>query len=99
MIIKLYIKEIDMPNIFDGLRKISDKDMIEQIALLEIMNLTNISKPIIQKAKKNTISIINFLGSKMGKSRMLKEPEVKEIWTLIDEKKGELKNFTRSELD
>ena len=88
-----------MPNIFDGFRKISDKDIIEQIALLETMNITNISKPIVQKAKKKTISIINFLGSKIGKGRMIEEPEVKEIWTLIDEKKDELKNFTREELD
>ena len=88
-----------MPNIFDGLRKISDDHIIEQIALLETMNMTNISKPIAQKAKKKTISIINFLVSKIGKDDMIKEPEIKEIWTLIDEKKDELKNCTRIELD
>jgi len=76
-----------MPNIFDGLRKISDDDIIEQIVLLETMNITNISKPIAQKAKKKTVSIINFLASKIGKNDMIKEPEVKEIWTLIDERK------------
>ena len=88
-----------MPNIFDGLRKISDKDMIEQIALIETMNISNISKPIVQKAKKKTISIINFIGSKIGRNRMIEEPEVKEIWSLIDENKDELKNFTRANLD
>lgn len=88
-----------MPNIFDGLRKISDKDIIEQIALLETMNITNISKPIIQKAKKKTISIINFIGSKIGKNNIIEEPEVKEIWVLIDEKKEELQNCTREELN
>ena len=88
-----------MPNIFDGLRKISDEDLIQQIALLETMNMTNISKPIAQKAKKKTISIINFFGNKLGKNHMIEEPEVKEIWTLIDEKKDELKNCTRPELD
>jgi hypothetical protein len=93
------MKEIDMPNIFDGLRKLSDKDIIEQIAFIETMNITNISKPIVQKAKKKTINIINFLGSKIGKNRIIEEPEVKEIWTLIDEKKDELKNCTRIELD
>ena len=30
---------------------------------------------------------------------MIEEPEVKEIWTLIDEKKAELKKCTRGELD
>jgi len=88
-----------MPNIFDGLRKISDDDISEQIALLETMNMTNISKPVAQKAKKKTISIINFLVSKIGKNHMIEEPEVKEIWTLIDEKKDQLKNCTRIELD
>jgi len=88
-----------MPNIFDGLRKISDEDIIEQIALLETMNLTNISKPLAQKAKKKTIGIINFFRSKLGKNQMMIEPEVKEIWTLIDEKKDELKNCTRTKLD
>ena len=88
-----------MPNIFDGLRKISDEEIIEQIALLETMNLTNVSKPIAQKAKKKTIGIINFFGSKIGKNNMIEEPEVKEIWTLIDEKKDELKICTRMELD
>lgn len=88
-----------MPNIFDGIKKINDKDIIEQIALLETMNVTNISKPIIQKAKKKTISIINFIGSKIGRNHVIEEPEVKEIWTLIDEKKDVLKNCTREELD
>jgi hypothetical protein len=88
-----------MPNIFDGLRQISDNDIIEQIALLETMNITNISKPILQKAKKKTISIINFLGSKLGKNTMIEEPEVKELWTLIDEKKEELIECTRLELE
>lgn len=88
-----------MPNIFDGLRQISDNNMIEQIALLETMNITNISKPVIQKAKKKTISIINFIGSKFGKNNMIEEPEVKEIWTLIDEKKEELLDCTREQLE
>lgn len=88
-----------MPNIFDGLRKISDNDIIEQIALLETMNVTNISKPIIQKAKKRTISIINFIGSKIGRNRVLEEPEVKEIWALVDERKEELEKCTRNELN
>lgn len=88
-----------MPNIFDGFRNISDNDIIEQIALLETINITNISKPIAQKAKKKTISIINFLGNKIGKHHVIEEPEVKDLWILIDEKKDELKNYTREELD
>ena len=36
-----------MPNIFDGLRKISNDDIIEQIVLLETIKMTNnILKPI-----------------------------------------------------
>lgn len=93
------MRERDMPNIFDGLKRISDDEMIEQLALLETMNITNISKPVIQKAKKKTISIINFLGNKLGKGSVLQEPEVKEIWTLIEEKKEELRGCNREELD
>lgn len=88
-----------MPNIFDGLKKVSDKDLIEQIALLETINIVNISKPIAQKAKKNTISILNLLGSKFGKKQILRETEVKEIWILVDERKEELLDFTRPELE
>ncbi|OOM79892.1 hypothetical protein [Clostridium sp. BL-8] len=88
-----------MPNIFDGLRKIADNDIIEQVALLETMNITNISKPVIQKAKKRTISIINLIGSKIGRNNVIEEPEVTEIWALIDEKKEELKDCTREELN
>lgn len=88
-----------MPNIFDGLRKISDTDIIEQIAFLEIINIANVSKPIAQKAKKKTISIINFLGNKIGKKHIIEEPEIKDIWALIDEKKDELKKYARDELD
>ncbi|MFW2490115.1 hypothetical protein ACN077_16345 [Clostridium chromiireducens] len=88
-----------MPNIFDGLKKISDKDIIQQIALLENMNISNVSKPIIQKAKKKTISIINFIGSKIGRNTIIEEPEVKDIWALIDERKEELSSLTREELD
>ena len=47
-----------MPNIFDGLRKISNNDIIEQIAFIETMNITNISKPIVKRLRKKTISII-----------------------------------------
>lgn len=88
-----------MPNIFDGLRKISNNDIIEQIALLETINITNISKPIAQKAKKKTISIINFLGNKLGKKHIIEEPEIKDIWVMIDEKKDELKKLARDELN
>lgn len=88
-----------MPNIFDGLKKVSDDEIIEQIALLETMNISNISKPIAQKAKKKTISIINYLGTKLGKANKIEEPEVKEIWTLVQEKENELKSCTRDQLN
>lgn len=88
-----------MPNIFDGINKLSDNELIEQIALLETINMYNLSKPIAQKAIKKAVNIINFLGNKIGKDPNIKEPEVKEIWTLLEEKTNELKEYTREELN
>lgn len=88
-----------MPNIFDGINKLSDNELIEQIALLETINMYNLSKPIAQKAIKKAVNIINFLGNKIGKDPNIKEPEVKEIWILLEEKTNELKEYTREELN
>jgi len=88
-----------MPNIFDGIKFLTDNDIIEQIALLETMNMSNISKPIAQKAIKKAVNLINFLGNKIGKDPNIKEPEVKEIWTVLEEKRNELKEYTRDELN
>ena len=88
-----------MPNIFDGINKLSDNELIEQIALLETINMYNLSKPIAQKAIKKAVNIINFLGNKIGKDPNIKEPEVKEVWTLLEEKTNELKEHTREELN
>ena len=88
-----------MPNIFDGINKLSDNELIEQIALLETINMYNLSKPIAQKAIKKAVNIINFLGNKIGKDPNIKEPEVKEIWTLLEEKTNELREYTREDLN
>jgi len=88
-----------MPNIFEGLKKTSDNDIIEQVALLETINISNISKPMIQKTSRKAIRVINYLGKRIGKNPQIKEPEVKEIWDLIDEKRNELKLCTRLELN
>lgn len=88
-----------MPNIFDGINNLSDNELIEQIALLETINMYNLSKPIAQKAIKKVVNIINFLGNKIGKDPNIKEPEVKEIWTVLEEKIDELKEYTREELN
>eukprot|EP00831_Metopus_contortus_P017825 TRINITY_DN17541_c0_g1_i1.p2 TRINITY_DN17541_c0_g1~~TRINITY_DN17541_c0_g1_i1.p2 ORF type:complete len:114 (-),score=34.12 TRINITY_DN17541_c0_g1_i1:72-413(-) len=71
---------MNMPNIFDGLNKLSDNDIIEHVAVLEVLNMSNLSKPIAQKAIKKAVDIINFVGSKIGKDPNIKEPKVKEIW-------------------
>lgn len=87
-----------MPNIFHGINKLSDNELVEEIALLETINMYNISKPIAQKAVKKAVNLINFLGNKVGKDPNIKEPEVKEIWTMLEEKTNELKKYTQREL-
>ncbi|WP_070109421.1 hypothetical protein [Clostridium acetireducens] len=77
----------------------SDEDIIEQIVLLENINMANISKPMVQKAKKKVIGAINYLGKVIGKNPEIKEPDVKNIWNLIEEKRNELMGTSREELD
>lgn len=88
-----------MPNIFDGLSKISDAELLDQIALLESINMMNISKPYVAKAKKGVISAINGVGKLFGKDFDIKKPEKKELVDYIEEKRKELSICTRSELD
>ena len=47
-----------MPNIFDGIEKISDAEVREQIAVLESINMINISKPMIGKVTKNIVRLL-----------------------------------------
>lgn len=88
-----------MPNIFDGIRNISDADVKEQVAVLETINMMNVSKPMVGKVTKNIVKVTNKLGVLLGKSSAIREPEVKTIWDLVDEKRGELDRCTRKELD
>ena len=88
-----------MPNIFDGIEKISDAEVREQIAVLESINMINISKPMIGKVTKNIVKVTNKLGVLMGKSEVMKEPDVKSIWELVEEKRSELEWCKRNELD
>ncbi len=87
-----------MPNIFNGMAKLSDEEIINQIAVLETINRVNVSKPMFQKALKKAVNIINYVGNKFGKDTNVKEPNVKEIWTMIEEAKEELRGNTREQL-
>lgn len=88
-----------MPNIFDGINKMSNDELIEQVAFMETMNRLNLSKPLFFKAVKKAVNFINFVGNKMGKDPNVREPEVKEIWTVLEETKEELKSIKREELN
>ncbi len=88
-----------MSNIFDGLYKLDYEQIINQIAVLETINRINLSKPMFQKAVKKAVNVINYVGNKLGKDPNVKEPAVKEIWTMLEESKRELRDITREELN
>jgi hypothetical protein len=90
---------IRMPNIFDGLAKVSDAQLLDQVTLLESVNMANISKPYVTKAKKGVVNAINGIGKLFGKDFDIKEPENKELVNYIDEKRKELRSCSRFELE
>lgn len=88
-----------MPNIFDGLRNLSDEEMLDQVVILETITMTNASKPLIQKASKNIVKAANFLKQTIGKEPDFKEPSVREIFQQIEDRRLELKYKKRDELE
>lgn len=88
-----------MSNIFDGLAKIPDVQLLDQVALLESINMVNISKPYVAKAKKGVVNALNGIGKLFGKDFDISQPEEKELVNYIDEKRKELSNCRRSELE
>ena len=64
-----------MPNIFDGLNKLSEEQLREYIAILETYTMTNLSKQAGQKVAKKFVQATNlFVG--MMKKPPLETPEV-----------------------
>ena len=88
-----------MSNIFDGLAKVSDAQLLDQVTLLESINMGNISKPYVTKARNGVVNAINGIGKLLGKDFDISQPEEKELVNYIDEKRKELSNCSRSQLE
>lgn len=87
-----------MANIFDGLNKLSNKDIIIQIALLENSNLKNVSKPIINKVTRTFTKIINYISNITTKDSIIKERDLFEFNDLINKRIEQLKFYDREVL-
>ena len=66
-----------MPNIFDGLNRLSHEELIDKIVILESVNIKNFSKPVFQSVGKKIIKTVNFLGDKQGRNPKIKKMELK----------------------
>lgn len=88
-----------MPNIFDGLNRLSHEELIDKIVILESVNIKNFSKPVFQTVGKKLIKTVNFLGDKLGKNPNLKEIEVKSVCDIMREKKQELNPLSMNTLN
>ncbi|MDY5911960.1 MAG: hypothetical protein SPJ62_08160 [Inconstantimicrobium porci] len=88
-----------MPNIFDGLKRLSHEELIDKIVILESVNIKNFSKPVFQSVGKKIIKTVNFLGDKLGKNPNIKEIEVKNVCDIMREKKQQLNSLSMNTLN
>lgn len=87
-----------MANVFDGLKKLEDKDIRYEIAVLEEINLINYAKQIGQVIEESSLKITNFLFALFGK-KACREPEFQSIKVKIDKRYDELQKYDREKLD
>ena len=87
-----------MANIFNGYQKLSDDDIRNQIAVLNVVTIGNIFSVYGQKARKGISKALNFFGGLVSK-KIMEEPDVKEIDERIADYVDSLKNMSRDDLD
>ena len=87
-----------MPNIFDGIEKMSDVDLKNQIATLEEMTMTNVLSPMGGMISNKTISIFGSIR-KVIDGKETKVPEVVKIEDRIKNKYEALQNLNRDQLE
>lgn len=94
-----------MNTIFDGYRKLNDKQIINQLAILETINLSNIFMFFKNKFKESTIHTIKkLLGTEKENledenTDKTEEEKVNELYELLLESRKELRKLSRKELD
>lgn len=87
-----------MPNLFDGIKKVSEEDLREQIAILETFTMTNLSKQTGQKVAKKLFQATNLVTGLMKKAP-LQEPEVLSIEELVERSKLQWQMLGKEELE
>lgn len=87
-----------MPNIFDGIKKVSEEDLREQIAILETFTMTNLSKQTGQKVAKKLVEATNLVTGIIKKAPF-QAPEVLSIQELIEQNKLQWQMLERPELE
>lgn len=89
--------------LFDGFTKMRDDEVALIVALLETMTMENVAVNQLQKTGKGIVQfangIIGFLNNNNVNIGKLNEPDVKEIWHMVDEKYKEIQFLSRNELD
>ena len=95
-----------MSTIFDGYRELNDKQIINQLAILETINLSNTFKFYKGKFKENTFSTIRkLLGtehkqeSRNGNSEKINQEKINELHNMVKEKVEQLRLYSREELN
>lgn len=87
-----------MANIFDGINKFDNEKLIEATAVLESVNIKNISKVMAQRFGKQIIQTSKGVGKIFGRKESINTPTVKEINEVIEEKKVILRTLDEKEV-
>lgn len=87
-----------MANIFDGINKFENEKLIETTAVLESVNIKNISKIMAQRFGKQIIQTSKGVGKIFGKKESGSTPTVKEINEVIEDKKVILRLLDEKEV-
>ncbi|NLP30892.1 MAG: hypothetical protein GX363_07185 [Clostridiales bacterium] len=86
-------------NIFTRLHSAPDTAIIDQIALHESINMKNSLLQSFGKIQKEGVKAINWIARKLNQKDVMGEPDVVEIFELMDTKAKELANLPRQQLD
>lgn len=87
-----------MPNLFDGIKKVSEEDLREQIAILETFTMSNLSKQTGQKVAKKLVEATNLVTGIIKKAPF-QTPEVLSMQELIEKNKLQWQMLERAELE
>ncbi|NLB20411.1 MAG: hypothetical protein GX829_06215 [Clostridium sp.] len=88
-----------MTNIFDGLEKLNDDVIMDNIAMLEAVNMGNVFKGYGSKASNTSAKMLNGIGKLFGKESMVHVEKEKTMEDYIGEEKEKIRDFSRMELD